>query len=86
MTYGITYKPTTHSVTTTAAEALPVNSARRGLVLFNTGSVDVQFAIDNVGYIPIVAGAHIALPELAPGNAVYLKTASGTGTVVSWER
>jgi hypothetical protein len=87
MNYGSNYTPTTAAPTTTAASVLTRNSNRRGLIIFNIGAVDVEFAADGVGYIKIPAGNHVAFVEdNAPANAIWAKTASGTGSLVIWER
>lgn len=78
------YKPTSHSVTSTNAQILPVNGKREALILFNTGANAATFSIGGVGAITLGAGEHVAFLQRTPINSIWAASASGT-TIVSWE-
>lgn len=77
------YKSSLVSVTTTVAEALPLNKDRTNLILFNQGTetVQVYFDANSTIYFEIEAnkGAHFF--GGAPINVINVITASGTSTL-----
>lgn len=81
MRYGNNYKSTAHTLGS-AAVILPQNPDRVALILFNTSGADCTFRIGSTGNITIKNGDHVAFLDRPPINAI---TATGTGTLVSWE-
>lgn len=75
---------TAFDLTTPSGTILPLNKDRKGLIIFNTSAIDVQFGITNTGLITIKAGDHVAWVEACPMNAIGFKAASVVNIVV-WE-
>lgn len=82
------YKSATLAVTTAFAggASIPRNDNRKGLTIWNTSAVDVQFSLQSteIDLITIPAGQHLAWLEGIPQNQIYFKAGSAVN-IVYWE-
>lgn len=79
------YTQTSTTITSSSAEVVAASRDRKALILFNTGSTDIQIGIGTAA-ITIAASDHLAFTDGdCPINALVAATASGTSTLVVWD-